>query len=302
MCLTLPRTMITLAGIEKVLPRFAGSRSHAAGPGTLGYRRADESLHFALDRRHARRWTAALSRRAAGQRPLAIFSAKSRAADAAMHSLRRLHEHLPGLPADRRTCVWFALCRPDRRDSDAAARCTCSMRSRCPMRRRCAAACYEVCPVKINIPEVLIELRAQVVDQERAQSGALVRSHVPRHEGCEPRLCQWHRVSGSRSSLAAWACVSSPAKMGGFTAAQPRCALDDDARSPRVAQRNLPRMVGDAPRGRRTIQDQARGAAHDNVFARRQSSTVVRNATRTDCEYLRRPAAQLRASRCTRYG
>ena len=28
-------------------------------------------------------------------------------------------------------------------------------------------ACYEVCPVKINIPEVLIELRAQVVDQER---------------------------------------------------------------------------------------------------------------------------------------
>jgi L-lactate dehydrogenase complex protein LldF len=31
------------------------------------------------------------------------------------------------------------------------------------------AACYEVCPVKINIPEVLIELRAQVVDQQRRQ-------------------------------------------------------------------------------------------------------------------------------------
>ena len=30
-------------------------------------------------------------------------------------------------------------------------------------------ACYEVCPVKINIPEVLIELRAQVTDQERRQ-------------------------------------------------------------------------------------------------------------------------------------
>ncbi len=28
-------------------------------------------------------------------------------------------------------------------------------------------ACYEVCPVKINIPEILIDLRAQVVDQER---------------------------------------------------------------------------------------------------------------------------------------
>lgn len=31
-------------------------------------------------------------------------------------------------------------------------------------------ACYEVCPVKINIPEVLIELRAQVTDRERKQT------------------------------------------------------------------------------------------------------------------------------------
>jgi len=30
-------------------------------------------------------------------------------------------------------------------------------------------ACYEVCPVKINIPEVLIDLRAKVTDQEREQ-------------------------------------------------------------------------------------------------------------------------------------
>src|SRR5258708_39942518 len=30
-------------------------------------------------------------------------------------------------------------------------------------------ACYEVCPVKINIPEVLIELRAQVTDKERVE-------------------------------------------------------------------------------------------------------------------------------------
>ena len=28
-------------------------------------------------------------------------------------------------------------------------------------------ACYEVCPVKINIPEVLIHLRAKVVDQQQ---------------------------------------------------------------------------------------------------------------------------------------
>jgi len=32
-------------------------------------------------------------------------------------------------------------------------------------------ACYEVCPVKINIPEVLLDLRAQVTDQERHDLG-----------------------------------------------------------------------------------------------------------------------------------
>jgi L-lactate dehydrogenase complex protein LldF len=31
-------------------------------------------------------------------------------------------------------------------------------------------ACYEVCPVKINIPEVLLELRAQVTDKERKKT------------------------------------------------------------------------------------------------------------------------------------
>ncbi len=39
------------------------------------------------------------------------------------------------------------------------------MRSRCRMRRRLCGACYEVCPVKINIPEVLIHLRNKVVKQ-----------------------------------------------------------------------------------------------------------------------------------------
>jgi L-lactate dehydrogenase complex protein LldF len=32
-------------------------------------------------------------------------------------------------------------------------------------------ACYEVCPVKINIPDVLLDLRSQVTDQERRSFG-----------------------------------------------------------------------------------------------------------------------------------
>ena len=42
------------------------------------------------------------------------------------------------------------------------------MRSRCRMLRRLCGACYEVCPVKINIPEVLIHLRNKVVKQNTA--------------------------------------------------------------------------------------------------------------------------------------
>ena len=40
-------------------------------------------------------------------------------------------------------------------------------------------ACYEVCPVKINIPEVLIELRAQVIESGAQTGWAVLRSHVP---------------------------------------------------------------------------------------------------------------------------
>jgi L-lactate dehydrogenase complex protein LldF len=36
-----------------------------------------------------------------------------------------------------------------------------------PFASSLCGACYEVCPVKINIPEILIDLRARVTDQER---------------------------------------------------------------------------------------------------------------------------------------
>jgi L-lactate dehydrogenase complex protein LldF len=39
-----------------------------------------------------------------------------------------------------------------------------------PFASSLCGACYEVCPVKINIPEVLLELRARVTDQERKQA------------------------------------------------------------------------------------------------------------------------------------
>ena len=53
------------------------------------------------------------------------------------------------------------------------------------MRRHSAAPCYEVCPVKINIPEVLIHLRGEVVRQKQERSAL---SHWPDSENMAMRF------------------------------------------------------------------------------------------------------------------
>ncbi len=70
MCLTLPAHVDCSGRNRKGHPHISRPRSDAAGAGALGNRRADESLHVAVDRRHSRRWAAEFSRRAARQWPL----------------------------------------------------------------------------------------------------------------------------------------------------------------------------------------------------------------------------------------
>lgn len=55
-------------------------------------------------------------------------------------------------------------------------------------------ACYEVCPVKIDIPSVLVDLRAQVVDAHR--------SGVPKPEAVAMRSAGWTFGSAARLALA----------------------------------------------------------------------------------------------------
>ncbi|MFC3588159.1 lactate utilization protein B [Streptantibioticus rubrisoli] len=62
-------------------------------------------------------------------------------------------------------------------------------------------ACYEVCPVKINIPEVLVHLRARVVDDSR-------RRPLPRLEGLAMAVARWalsspRRLAGAQRMAAA---------------------------------------------------------------------------------------------------
>jgi L-lactate dehydrogenase complex protein LldF len=170
MCLTLPRTMITLAGIEKVLPRF-------------------QDLEVMLQ---------VLARSATGERMNPYTSLWTGVTPG--DGPQRFHVVLLD---NGRSSI---LTRPKQRQTLKCIRCAACMNA-CPVYRQTGGhaygsvypgpigailtpqlmqmhhaqslpyasslcgACYEVCPVKINIPEVLIELRAQVTDQERRDLG-----------------------------------------------------------------------------------------------------------------------------------
>jgi L-lactate dehydrogenase complex protein LldF len=170
MCLTLPRTLITLAGIEKVLPRF-------------------QDLEVMLQ---------LLARSATGERmnPYTSLWTGVTAGDGP----QRFHVVLLD---NGRSSI---LSKPKQRQTLKCIRCAACMNA-CPVYRQTGGhaygsvypgpigailtpqlmqmhyaqslpfasslcgACYEACPVKINIPEVLLELRSQVVNQERKQAG-----------------------------------------------------------------------------------------------------------------------------------
>jgi L-lactate dehydrogenase complex protein LldF len=170
MCLTLPRTMITLAGIEKVLPRFAdlevmlqvlarsatGERMNPYTSLWTGVTPGDGPQKFhvvLLDNgrssilaKKTERQTLRCIRCAACMNACPVYRQTGGHAYGSVYpgpigailtpQLQQLH-HAQTLPFASSLC----------------------------------GACYEVCPVKINIPEILIDLRAQVTDQERRTVG-----------------------------------------------------------------------------------------------------------------------------------
>ena len=139
MCTTLPNVLITLMGIEKVLPEWRdlevmlqllprSSTAERMNPYTsiwTGVREDDGPREFHLVLLDAGR-----TRRA---------RRRGRPPGAALHPLLGLPELLPGLLAHGRARLRVGLSGPDRRDPDAAARRARPARRRCRGRRRCAA-------------------------------------------------------------------------------------------------------------------------------------------------------------------
>jgi L-lactate dehydrogenase complex protein LldF len=169
MCLTLPRAMITLAGIEKVLPRFGdlelmlqllarsatGERMNPYTSLWTGVTPGDGPQRFhvvlldngrsAMLRRPVERQTLKCIRCAACMNACPVYRQTGGHAYGSVYpgpigailTPQLMHlQHAQSLPYASSLC----------------------------------GACYEVCPVKINIPQVLLELRAQVTNQERHQA------------------------------------------------------------------------------------------------------------------------------------
>ena len=172
MCLTLPKTLITLAGIEKVLPRFA-------------------DLEVMLQ---------VLARSATGERmnPYTSLWNGITPGDGPQNFhvvlLDNGRSAILGNPKERQTlrCIRCAACMntcPVYRQTGGHAYGSVypgpigailtpqlmQMRyaQSLPYASSLCGACYDVCPVKINIPEILIDLRAQVVDQDRRKPAKL---------------------------------------------------------------------------------------------------------------------------------
>jgi len=179
MCLTLPRTMITLAGIEKVLPRFqdlevmlqvlarsaTGERMNPYNSLWTGVTPGDGPLNFhvvLLDN----------GRSSILSKPTERQTLKCIRCAACMNACpvyRQTGGHAYGsvYPGPIGAILTPQLTQMRHAQS-------------LPFASSLCGACYEVCPVKINIPEVLLELRSQVVNQERKD---LVRLFDPMYLG-----------------------------------------------------------------------------------------------------------------------
>ena len=116
----LPPLHIACMGIEKLIPRAARPRRLPAPARALGHGPGDHRLHVALPRpaRRAASCTSCSSTTGAA----ALLADRSLPPRARVHPLRRVHEHVPGLPPQRRPQLRRDRPGPDRLGARAGAR------------------------------------------------------------------------------------------------------------------------------------------------------------------------------------
>ena len=178
MCLTLPQTLITVMGIEKVLPTFqdfevflqllprssTGERMNPYTSLWTGVTPGDgpQTFHLILldnGRTH-------VLRDEVGRQTLQCIRCSACLNACPVYSRTGGHAYSSVYPGPI-----GAILTPQLADLERA--------RTLPYASSLCGACYEVCPVKINIPEVLVYLRGQVVArEERSLGGRMNPEHV----------------------------------------------------------------------------------------------------------------------------
>jgi L-lactate dehydrogenase complex protein LldF len=168
MCLTLPQTMITLAGIEKVLPRFQDLEVMLQ---LLARSATGERMNP-----YTSLWTGVTP--GDGPQKFHVVLLDNGRSSILSHTKQRQTLKCIRCAACMNTCPVYrqtgghaygsvypgpigAILTPQLMQMQHA--------QSLPYASSLCGACYEVCPVKINIPEVLLELRAQVTNIERKE-------------------------------------------------------------------------------------------------------------------------------------
>jgi L-lactate dehydrogenase complex protein LldF len=173
MCLTLPETLIAVVGIEKVIPRFAdlevllqtlprsatGERMNPYNSVWSGIVPDDGPKHMhvvLLDNGRSR-----VLRDAIGRQTLQCI--RCGACQNACPVYRQTGGHAYGSVYAGPIGAILTPQLVEMRHAQSL-----------PYASSLCGACYEVCPVKINIPEVLVYLRSRVVDRNRRKFSSLV--------------------------------------------------------------------------------------------------------------------------------
>ena len=194
MCTTLPEVLITRDGHREGAAGVARPRGDAAAAAALLDRRADEPVHVAVDRR-ARRRRAARSSTSCCSTPAARDVLADEVGRQALHCIR-CSACLNVCPVYSRVgghayeSVYpgpiGAILTPQLQGLDQA--------PTLPWASSLCGACYEVCPVKIDIPTVLVHLRGRVVREAKSRLAPERAGDGRASAACSARAARYERA------------------------------------------------------------------------------------------------------------
>ena len=315
MCTTLPPVLVTVLGIEKLVPSLRRPRGLPPAAAALVDRRAHEPVHVALDR---------ASRPATGPRSCTSSCSTRPHARAAPTRSAARRSRCIRCSACLNVCPVYsrtgghaygsvypgpigAILTPQLRGIEHA--------PSLPFASSLCGACYEVCPVKIDIPGVLLHLRARAVRGDASRATRRLRrcwrrtfAHARRlparrsaRRRSPPRLVRARRSADAPPAAALGAgrarATCRPLRAKSFRDVVERAMSDDCAAV--LGARSVARSPGAARLRRPAARPRVPGTGRSTRSARRRASASAPPTTAPTCGALQ-PTSPPRSPRPAR--